>query len=214
MLFKMLVFNRRDGVEENFGALLIGHEDAALQSEAADKLSVIRIDFRDNVGPIGFERVNFRQVAGVNEEQACSGTQENRAKQKKRERHAVNQFPAAKPQRDRRKSQHRKRILAQMKQQRQVDAQNRFQAQWRLIICGCCPRVRLAGFEENENGHGDGESGEEAVAKNGHQCERFGACETSAIDLKAEGVGANDDDKKTQHDQAEECGPNAQTPAK
>src|SRR5258708_31081420 len=84
MFLKVLVFDGRDGVEENSGALLVRHQDPALQRKAADELSVVRVNFRNNVRPVGFERMYFRQVAGVNEQQARSRAQENRADKKKR----------------------------------------------------------------------------------------------------------------------------------
>src|SRR4029077_15610372 len=100
---------------ENFRALLVGHEDAALQRKAPNELPIVCVNFRDDVGPVGFERVNFRQVAGIDEEQAGAGPEQDRAEQKKRQSDAVNQFPAAKTQGDRGKAQHRKKSLAQLK---------------------------------------------------------------------------------------------------
>ena len=127
MLFKVLIFDGSNGVEENFRALLIRHENAALQSKAPDELPIVCVNFRDDIGPIGFERVNFRQVACIDKEQPGSGAEQNRAKQKKRQRNAVNQFPAAQTKGDRGKAQHEIRILAQLKPRRQADTQHRFQ---------------------------------------------------------------------------------------
>src|SRR5438445_9975046 len=44
VIFKMLVFDRQDGVVKNFGALLVGHQDAPLKREAAHELAVIGVD--------------------------------------------------------------------------------------------------------------------------------------------------------------------------
>ena len=71
VLLKVLVFNGRDRVVEDFGTLLVSHQDAALQRETAHQLAVIRIDFRDHIGAVGFERANLRQIADVNEKQRC-----------------------------------------------------------------------------------------------------------------------------------------------
>jgi len=86
----MLVFDRGYGVEKDAGTLLVGHQDAALQSEGANELAIIGVDFGYDVGAIGFERANFGQVARINEKQAGGGAEENRAEKKKGERDAVN----------------------------------------------------------------------------------------------------------------------------
>jgi len=68
VILEVLVFDGRDCVVENLGDLLPGHQDTALQGEAADELAVVGIDFRDYVGTIGFEGANFGQVAFVNKQ--------------------------------------------------------------------------------------------------------------------------------------------------
>ena len=113
VIFEVLVFDGGDGVVENFGDLLPGHQNAALQREAADKLAVVGVNLGDHVGAIGFERANFRQVAFVDEEQPGGGAERDGAEQQKGERDAVNQFPAAQSQGDRGKREHRRKILAQ-----------------------------------------------------------------------------------------------------
>jgi hypothetical protein len=95
MLFKMLIFDRRNRVVENFGTLLVSHQDATLQRKAADKLPVIGINFGNNCGAIRLERPNFGQVAGVDKQQPASRAKRNRAKQQKCQRHTVNQLPTA-----------------------------------------------------------------------------------------------------------------------
>src|SRR4029077_20657951 len=101
MFFKVLVFDGCHRVVENFGALLVRHQDAPLQRKASYKLAVIGIDLGDNRWAIRFERVNLRQVARINKQQPASCSERNRTKQKKRERDAVNQFPTSQSQRDR-----------------------------------------------------------------------------------------------------------------
>jgi len=114
VILKVLVFDAGDGIEEYFGALLVGHEDAALQGEAADHLAVIGVDLRHHIGAVGFKRANLRQVARVHKEQAAGGSERDGAEKQEGQGDAVNQFPAAQPQGDGGKTQHRKKILAQM----------------------------------------------------------------------------------------------------
>ena len=114
MLFVVLIFDRGDRVVEHLGTLLVGHQDAALQSEAADQLPVVGVNFRNHRGPVRFQRANLRQVAGIHKEQPARRAQRNRAKQQKRQRHAVDQLPTAQPQCNRRQTQHENPILAQM----------------------------------------------------------------------------------------------------
>ncbi len=71
----MLVFDRGDRVVENPGDLLPGHQDAALQGEAADELAVVGIDFGDYVRAVSFKGANFGQVALVNEKQSRRGAE-------------------------------------------------------------------------------------------------------------------------------------------
>src|ERR1700674_4763358 len=72
VFFKMLVLDGGDGVVKNLGALLVSHQDAALDGKAAGQLAVIGVNFRDHVGAVGFQRSNFRQVAGINEDQPAA----------------------------------------------------------------------------------------------------------------------------------------------
>ena len=106
MLFEVLVLDGGDGGVQYSGTLLVGHQDPALQCEAAGELAVIRIDFRDHVRPVSFQCADFRQVAGANKQQAAAGTQRDRAKDEKNEGHAVNQFPTAQTQCNRWQAQH------------------------------------------------------------------------------------------------------------
>jgi len=111
VFFEVLILNGGNRAVQNFGALFVGHQDAALQREAARKLAVIRVNFGHHVGAIGFQRANFRQVAGVNKQQTAACTQRDRTKQQKNQRDAVNQFPAAQSQRNGWQAQHESIIL-------------------------------------------------------------------------------------------------------
>jgi hypothetical protein len=75
MLFVVLVLDRRHRVVQNFGTLLVRHQNAPLQRETADQLPVVGIHFGHNVRPVCFERANLRQIAGVHEEQSASCAQ-------------------------------------------------------------------------------------------------------------------------------------------
>ena len=50
--------------------LIVGQQDSPLQGEGADGLAVVGVQLGDHVGTIILERVNFRQVARVNEQQS------------------------------------------------------------------------------------------------------------------------------------------------
>src|SRR6266566_8230047 len=71
MLFKVLIFGREDGVFQDLRNLLVGEQDAPLQSETADDLAVVGIKLGDNVGTKIFESANLRKVARINEDQSC-----------------------------------------------------------------------------------------------------------------------------------------------
>ena len=59
--------------------LVVGEQDAPLQRKSADGLAVIGVKLGHDDRAIIFERVNFRQVARVNEQQADGSAQRNRA---------------------------------------------------------------------------------------------------------------------------------------
>src|SRR5262249_8267155 len=106
MLLEMLILNRSYSIKQNPRTLLIRHQDAALQREAADELPVVRINFRHHIGTIRFQSADFRQIALVNEEQPRGSAEKNRAEKQKCQRDSVYQFPTAQPQGDRGKTQH------------------------------------------------------------------------------------------------------------
>ena|SRR5580704_231626 len=89
VIFEVLILDCSDGVVKNLGRLFPGHQDAALQGEAADELSVVGINFGHHVGTIRLESVNFRQIAFVDEEQSGRGAESNGAQKQKGERNAV-----------------------------------------------------------------------------------------------------------------------------
>src|ERR1051326_4535289 len=94
VLLEMLVFNGGYGVVENPGALLVSHEDAALKRKTADKLAIVSINFGNDVGPVSFERANFGEIAGVDEQESTGRTQSDGAEEQKRQSDAIDQLPA------------------------------------------------------------------------------------------------------------------------
>ena len=73
--------------------------------------------------------------------------------------------------------------------------------------------MRLAGFDEGEDGNEDGEGDEDAVADDGLKGERLGGGEAAAIDVHVKKVGTRDDDPKSDHDQRDEARPDAHAPS-
>ena len=100
VIFEVLIFNSGDGVVENLGSLLPGHENATLQSEAANELTIVSVNFGDDVGAIGFEGANFREIAFVDEEESGSGADGDGTEEEESERDAVDEFPAAETESD------------------------------------------------------------------------------------------------------------------
>jgi hypothetical protein len=68
VIFEVLVLDGGDGVVQAPGHLLVSHKDAALKGKAADHLAIVGVNFGDYRGAIGFERANFRQVAGIHKQ--------------------------------------------------------------------------------------------------------------------------------------------------
>src|SRR5208282_3387547 len=95
MFLEVLILGGEDGFLQSLGNLARGEEDAALQGERADRLPVVGIQLRDNVGAIVFERANFRQIAAIDEEQTYRGTHRNRAEDEKGERQTSEQRPVS-----------------------------------------------------------------------------------------------------------------------
>ena len=69
VLEEMLIFGGEDGVLQDLGNLLEGEQNAALQGEGGDLLAVVGVEFGDHVGAVGLQRVDFRQIDRINEEQ-------------------------------------------------------------------------------------------------------------------------------------------------
>src|SRR5712672_2235320 len=65
VFLEVLIFDGGHRVVENLGTLLVGHQDAALQREAADELAVVGVNFSHHVGAIGLEGGNILQIASI-----------------------------------------------------------------------------------------------------------------------------------------------------
>src|SRR5260370_14397426 len=75
------------------------------------------------------------------------------------------------------------------------------------------PGMRLARFDESKDGHEQRKGDERAVTENRFDGEGLGSGEAAAIDLHAESVRAHYGGEKSEHDQGDERGPDAESPA-
>ena len=113
MLLEVLILGGQNGILQDLRELFVGEKHAALQGEVADNLAVVRVKFGDHVGLKIFESVNLREIAGINEQQACDGADGNRAEQQQDEGDAPDNLAAAQTERDRRQLYHGSFILTQ-----------------------------------------------------------------------------------------------------
>src|SRR5712692_9423610 len=114
VLLEVLVFGGQDGVPQYRRNLLVGEQDAALQSKAADNLAVLGVKFGDDVRTEIFQRADLRQVTRIHKEEPRQGPYGNRSEQKQRKGQAPDHLAAAQAERDRRELYHEDFILAQM----------------------------------------------------------------------------------------------------
>src|SRR6266851_3569654 len=75
------------------------------------------------------------------------------------------------------------------------------------------PGVGLARFDEGEDGHQERESDERAVTENRFDGEGLGSGKAPAIDLHAKRIRTHHGHEESQHDQSDESGPDAESPA-
>src|SRR5580658_7187205 len=95
VLLEVLVLRAEDGVVQDGGNLRVSYQDAPLQGERADGLPIVRVQLRDDDRAIILQRVYFRQVARVNEQQPDGRAERNRANDQKGKRQPPEQRPAA-----------------------------------------------------------------------------------------------------------------------
>ena len=67
---EMAVLDGDDRVPEHRRDLVVGHNDAPLQGEAADDRAVVRVKVRHHVRPVIFQLANLRQVGRVDKDQS------------------------------------------------------------------------------------------------------------------------------------------------
>src|SRR5436305_263851 len=75
------------------------------------------------------------------------------------------------------------------------------------------PRVGLAGLEESEVGHGDGQDGEGCVFEDFSGADRFRSGKAATVDVHMQEIRASYDHEETEHDDSKNGGPDAQAPA-
>ena len=112
VLEEMLVLGRGNGIFQDRRDLFPGQQDAALQCERADLPAVVRIKLGDHVGPVIFERANFRQFAGVHEEQPGARAQRDHQHQQNGECEAAGELAPPEAQRNGWQAQHAGLILS------------------------------------------------------------------------------------------------------
>jgi hypothetical protein len=77
MAVEIFVFDGDEGVAKQGWEVVVSGDDAALQRERADYASTIVINFGDGTRTVRFQRVNLRQVGGVDEEQTGGGADQH-----------------------------------------------------------------------------------------------------------------------------------------
>ena len=83
VLLEVLVFGGDDRVVQHGWNLAVGDQNAPLERECADGLAVVGVKLRHDDRPIVFQRVNFGQIARVNEQQADGRAQRDRTNHQK-----------------------------------------------------------------------------------------------------------------------------------
>src|SRR5260370_213912 len=123
--------------------------------DADGRVCVSGGELGDQCGVRRLKRGKLRAVAGGNEEQAAGRAQHDGTKQKKGERDAVNQFPAAQAQRDRRQTQHEIIILAHKRIAKTpsmgFDAMQKETERESLIVEGCERPATWFAYEFDES---------------------------------------------------------------
>src|SRR6185369_11573797 len=74
MLLEVLVFCRNDGVAQDFREVVVAGDNAPLQSERTNNLSLVVVEFSDGAGPVAFKLGHFRKIRGINQEDSRKST--------------------------------------------------------------------------------------------------------------------------------------------
>src|SRR5580692_9330594 len=75
------------------------------------------------------------------------------------------------------------------------------------------PRMRLAGFHKDEDGHEQRKRGERRVFQDLLESDRFWSRKTAAIDIHVQEIRAQNNTGKPQHNDRKQWSPDAQAPA-
>ena len=69
VFFEVLVFGSEDRVLQNFRNLPVSKQNPPLQRKRADGLPIVRVQLGHHVRPVILQRMNFRQIARIYEQQ-------------------------------------------------------------------------------------------------------------------------------------------------
>ena len=78
MLEEVAVLGGQDRLAQVLRNVVVVNDDAALDRKLADELIVLTEHARNRVGRVIVERADFRQVAGIREQDAGEGAQQGR----------------------------------------------------------------------------------------------------------------------------------------
>ncbi len=70
---EVLVLGGEHGITQDFGEIVVRIDDAALQGEGCDHVSLVVVEFGDGAGTEGLELAHLGQVGGVDDEHAREG---------------------------------------------------------------------------------------------------------------------------------------------
>ena len=93
---KIFVFDGDQSVAQNFGNVVVLHDDAALQREGADDLSFVVVQFGRRTGTVTFEFTDLRQVGRINDQQAGQPADDRSGDDQQRENHSAHELLARK----------------------------------------------------------------------------------------------------------------------
>ncbi len=92
---EILVFDRDQRIAQNFGIVVIGGDDAALQREGADDSPLSVIEFGDGTGTVTFELLDLGQVGRVDQQQPGGRAHRGGEQDEQSEQDESHQLPSA-----------------------------------------------------------------------------------------------------------------------
>src|SRR5207244_12905454 len=93
---KVFILDGNDGIAQHGRKIFIVRDDAALQREAADDVTLIVIDLSDGVGTITLQLRYLRQVGRVNQEQSRDRSEGGRGQHQQHEHNPAYQLLSCK----------------------------------------------------------------------------------------------------------------------